>query len=95
MINNKTKGQLIAAPVLKEDKMIIRKRIDRERLQTVIDTMDEMKWELDDIIGGTSMEDHFKEYGRYGLNQLLGNGNPYDNSLYTLIENEKADLEDK
>ena len=46
------------------------KRIDRERLQTVIDTLDEMKWELDDIIGGTSMEDHFKAYGRYGLNQL-------------------------
>ena len=71
------------------------KRIDRERLQTVIDTLDEMKWELDDIIGGTPMEDHFKAYGRYGLNQLLGNGNPYVNSLYTLIENEEADLEEK
>ena len=67
------------------------KRIDQERLQAVIEKLEEMQGELDDIIDGTSMEDHFKAYGRYGLNQLLGNGNPYDNSLSTLIENEEAD----
>ena len=71
------------------------KRIDRERLQAVIENLEEMQGQLDDIIGGTSMENHFKAYGRYGLNQLLGNGNPYDNSLFTLIENEEADWEDK
>ena len=71
------------------------KRIDRERLQSVIENLEEMQGELDDIIDGTTMEDHFKAYGRYGFNQLLGNGNPYDNSLHTLIENEEADLEDE
>ena len=29
---------------------------------------------------------HYEGYGKYGFNQLLGNGNPYDNSLFTLIE---------
>ena len=71
------------------------KRIDRERLQTVIDTLEEMQGELDDIINGTTMEEHFKAYSRYGLNQLLGSGNPYDSSLHDLIENEEADWEDK
>ena len=71
------------------------KRIDRERLQAVIENLEEMQGELDDIIDGTSMEDHFKGYGRYGLNQLLGNGNPYDDSLHTLIENEEADWGDE
>ena len=70
----------------------MRKRIDQERLQAVIDTLEEIQGELDDIIDGTSMEDHFKAYGRYGLNRLLGIGNPYDDSLHTLIENEEADV---
>jgi len=74
--------------------MTVKKRIDRERLQTVIENLEEMQGELDDIIDGTTMEDHFKAYSRYGLNTLLGNGNPYDSSLHTLIENEEADLED-
>ena len=71
------------------------KRLDQERLQAIINTLEEIQGELDDIIDGTTMEDHFKAYGRYGLNQLLGNGNPYDSSLHTLIENEEADWEDE
>ena len=67
------------------------KRIDRERLQAVIENLEEMQGELDDIVDGTTMEDHFKAYGRYGLNRLLGSGNPYDDSLHTLIENEEEE----
>ena len=28
----------------------------------------------------------YEAYGRYGFNQLLGNGNPYDDGLHTIIE---------
>ena len=34
---------------------------------------------------------HYEAYGKYGFNQLLGNGNPYDNSLFTLIEELEED----
>lgn len=41
---------------------------------------------LDQAVKGTSNEANFNAYGKYGINQLLGNGNPYDNSLDTLLE---------
>ena len=31
-------------------------------------------------------ENHFNAYGKYGFDQLLGNGNPYDNSIFNLIK---------
>jgi len=74
--------------------MTIKKRLDQERLQAVIERLEEIQCELDDIIDGTTMEDHFKAYSRYGLNQLLGNGNRYDSDLHSLIENEEADWEE-
>ena len=42
--------------------------------------------EVDGIISGTSQQAHYEAYGKYGFNQLLGNGNPYDSSLKSLIE---------
>lgn len=41
---------------------------------------------LDEATEGMSSEQHYKAYGRYGLDQLQGNGNPYDSSIQTLIE---------
>ena len=29
---------------------------------------------------------NYEAYGKYGFDQLLGTGNPYDNSLQTLID---------
>lgn len=29
---------------------------------------------------------NFEAYGKYGFNQLLGNGNPYDSSLYSIMD---------
>ena len=38
---------------------------------------------------------NYQAYGRYGFNRLLGNGNPYDSSLFSLIDKteEYADKE--
>lgn len=41
---------------------------------------------IDKAIIGTRDESHYKAYGKYGFNQLLGNGNPYDSSLKSLIK---------
>ena len=29
---------------------------------------------------------NYEAYGRYGFDQLLGSGNPYDSSLFSLID---------
>lgn len=41
---------------------------------------------VDQAISGTQLENHYEAYGKYGFNTLLGNGNPHDSSLYTLLE---------
>jgi len=41
---------------------------------------------VDSMMDDSSDKNHYEAYGKYGFNQLLGNGNPYDNSLFTLIE---------
>ena len=47
-----------------------------EACQLVDSTMDDQAYD----------EGQYEAYGKYGFNQLLGNGNPYDGSLFTLIE---------
>ena len=42
---------------------------------------------VDGAMEGSNDKNHYEAYGKYGFNQLLGDGNPYDNSLFTLIEN--------
>ena len=44
---------------------------------------------IDEAVDGTSQEAHFLAYGRYGFDQLLGNGNPYDKGLYDLLRDEE------
>jgi len=44
---------------------------------------------IENAIQGTPDENHFSAYGKYGLDQLLGNGNPHDSSLYDLIYEEE------
>ena len=57
-----------------------------EILQEAIDKVVEAREMVDDVILGTSLGDHYEAYGKYGFDQLLGNGNPYDSSLYDLIK---------
>ena len=66
---------------------------NEERIQMIREAMElvqEAQSLVDDAISGdcgeTRQEAHYKAYGRYGFNQLLGNGNPYDSSLDSLIE---------
>lgn len=33
-----------------------------------------------------NMTSHFNAYGKYGFDQLLGNGNKFDSSIFDLLE---------
>lgn len=42
---------------------------------------------IDSAIHGTSLVSHYEAYGRYGINQLLSDGNPYDYGIdYLIVE---------
>ena len=59
-------------------------------IENAIFGIESIMTEVDGAISGTSQQAHYEAYGKYGFNQLLGNGNPYDNSLFTLIEELKT-----
>ena len=44
-----------------------------------------------EAIRGTSIENNYYAYGEYGFTQLLGQGNPYDSSLFSLIDEEAGE----
>ena len=41
---------------------------------------------LDDAVQDTEQKAEYEAYGRYGIDQLLGNGNPYDKGIQSLID---------
>lgn len=50
---------------------------------------------VDQACQGTDIEDNYRAYGRYGFDQLQGNGNSYDSSLSTLMEDILEEDEDE
>ena len=70
--------------ILGEPKMTTSERSDaiRQAIDLIMEAQDLVK----EAVNGTSQEAHFNAYGQYGITQLLGNGNRYDSSLYSLIE---------
>jgi len=62
---------------------------DREALiEQAIQLVEEAQQLVDEAVSGTGIESNYEAYGKYGFSQLLGNGNPYDSSLQSLIEGE-------
>lgn len=69
------------------------KRVDVDAIQDIIERLEEIEQELDNILKDTDYEDHYDVYQKYGLSQLLGNGNRFDSSLVSLIENANEEFE--
>lgn len=69
------------------------KRVDVDAIQDIIERLEEIEQELDSILKDTDYEDHYDVYQKYGLSQLLGNGNRFDSSLVSLIENANEEFE--
>ena len=67
-----------AAGCAEEDRIVL--------IEEAMDLIREAQEKVDEAVRGTEHEAHYEVYGRYGLDQLLGNGNPYDGSLPKLME---------
>ena len=50
-------------------------------LDQAIELIEEAMEKADLALSGTPLQSHYDAYGRYGIDQALGNGNPYDTSL--------------
>ena len=55
-------------------------------IERAIEMVDQARHIVDIAVDGMSIEANYEAYGKYGFDQLLGDGNPYDNSLQTLID---------
>jgi len=58
----------------------------RELVEQALELVAEAQSLVDAAVEGTSEQAHYEAYGSYGFDTLLGNGNPYDSSLNTLLE---------
>jgi len=64
---------------------------------TLKDSMEriaEIQTEVDGILYDTDIVNNYEAYGKYGFDQLLGNGNPCDDGLPSLIEHFESQLEE-
>jgi hypothetical protein len=62
---------------------------DEERNEMILEAMElvaQAQELVDEAAAGTNNEDNYRAYGRYGFDQLLGNGNPYDDNLESLLK---------
>lgn len=57
-----------------------------ELIEQAQELIEEAKALVDAAVEGTPEENHYNAYGCYGFKMLSGSGNPYDSSLYSLIE---------
>ncbi len=65
-----------------------------ERIILIMDALEmieEAQQMIDDAVHDTEFRNHYEAYGRYGFDQLLGNGNRFDSSIESLIR----DFEEK
>ena len=57
-----------------------------DKLHKATELVEQAQQEIDCALRGTSLVNNFEAYGRYGIDQLLGNGNPYDKSVCYLMD---------
>lgn len=67
-------------------------------LNQAVQLIEEAQGLVDEALSDTTMDGEYRSYGRFGFDQLLGNGNPYDTSLNNVLErleNEDDDDEEE
>ena len=60
-----------------------------DEIERAIEMVDQARHIVDTVVGSTDghfLKANYEAYGKYGFDQLLGTGNPYDNSLQYLID---------
>jgi len=58
-----------------------------DQIREAVLLIEEAQGMVEDALSNTSLQSNFESYRKYGFDTLLGNGNPYDESLFSLIEN--------
>jgi len=67
-----------------------------QKIKEAVDLIREAKDLVDGVLDQPEIKDfrfarHYYAYGRYGFDQLLGEGNPLDSCLFELIEELKME----
>ena len=60
-----------------------------DEIERAIEMVDQARHIVDTVVDSTDghfLKANYEAYGKYGFDQLLGTGNPYDNSLQYLID---------
>jgi len=70
---------------------MIEKSDREEAIGRAMELIEEAQSLVDAAIEGTMGESHYLAYGRYGFDQLLNNGNPYDSGLDDLVNPKHGD----
>ena len=60
-------------------------------IERAISLVEEASYAVDMAVQGMRIQANYEAYGGYGFSQLLGNGNPYDSSLQSLIDKTEDD----
>jgi hypothetical protein len=64
-----------------------------ELLKEALQKLQDLKGDIEHALDYNPQRDHYRAYGGYGIEQLLGNGNPYDGSIHTLIQAAEQEIE--
>ena len=64
-----------------------------QELQKAMQMIEELQDKIDHALQFNEDLCHYEAYGRYGIDQLLGNGNRYDGSIPKLIERAEKQIE--
>ena len=62
-----------------------------DEIERAISLVEEASYAVDMAVEGMRIQANYEAYGRYGFDQVLGNGNPYDSSLQSLIDKTEDD----
>ena len=57
-----------------------------DEIERAIEMVDQARHIVDMAVEDMNIRHNYEAYGRYGFDQLLGNGNQYDSSLFSLID---------
>jgi hypothetical protein len=66
-----------------------------EELYQAIELVEEAKSRVDEVAKALGEYSRYKAYGCYGFDTLLGNGNPYDASLFDLVKKAEDMMEEE
>jgi len=63
-------------------------------LEEAIELIEQAQELVDGVVKGMEIENNYMGYGRYGFDQLLGNGNQYDGNLFKIEAEIMRETED-